>query len=78
MITISKEPQWIDYQSALKFLSWVRDNPTWWLKFGIGYKYLDIRIDCRTGSMLFASGITGVQKEYLNFEKQKAITENPQ
>jgi len=63
---ISDEPQWVDFQTGAGFLLFVKNNPTWWLKLGIEFRYIAVRFDARTGCMLIKGGILNSNK-YLNF-----------
>lgn len=52
---LTDEPIWIPKPRAEEILNYFYDNPTVWLQYGIAFKYLDIRFDARTGSMLVSS-----------------------
>jgi len=61
----SYNPKWLENGVAMAFLKYVNENPAWWLNEGIAFKYLDIRMDSRTGHMLIASGDGGEPKQWV-------------
>ena len=70
MIKVVDQPEWIDHEDGLKIQKAIYAKPTWWLDNGIEFKYVQIRFDARTGSMLFMSDPTfGGEPKYLIWEE---------
>lgn len=55
MIILSDELRWVSKETGMQILEYIYQNPTWWLSAGIAFKYVDIRMDSRTGSMLITA-----------------------
>lgn len=52
-LVVITEPKWHTWFDSMRIIGYLRSNSTWWVSYGIPYKYLSARLDSRTGSMLF-------------------------
>jgi hypothetical protein len=63
---LSDQPVWVPHARGLEIIDLFHVNCILWLDLGINFKYLDIRVDSRTGSMLISTTRQYEPVEFLN------------
>lgn len=51
----SRWPSWIPMDELNLLVKYIQTHPTWWLKHGCSFKYLNIRFDSRSGNGLITT-----------------------